>query len=517
MIYDASTLPSPLRMRADLIVIGSGPGGATVAATAAQAGLKVVVLEAGAFIPPSSMVQREELMLPHLLAANGSRTTEDRGLRIHQGRALGGSAVHNTNLCKRIPLEILREWLNSRGLEHLSEARWADLYDRVEADLSVTAIPEAMWSVHNRILARGAAALGWRHGGLHHNRTGCLGSGFCELGCAYDAKNNAAKVYVPRAVDAGADFLCHAVAMAVLHDRGRVQGVRGAIVAPRTRQMLGAFIVEAPRVCVSASATGTPAILKRSEIEDISGMTGRTLKAHPAVVAAGDFEEEVRAWEGIPQSVECTELLDFSRAHRGGEPPPGTRVWIVPAFAHPVGTATMMPGIGAEHRNLMGRYGHLAVLTAMLHDRTPGRVKPRGELDLTIDLTPDAADRAELGRGLVACTRLLLAAGARRVVIPTDPPIEVHDDRDLDQLAQLAEEPGRLDLVAVHPMGSVAMGDDPEFAPVDSRGRHYGLAGLWVGDGSLFPTSIGVPPQISIYAMGLHVGEDIASGGGMDR
>jgi choline dehydrogenase-like flavoprotein len=329
------------------------------------------------------------------------------------------------------------------------------------------------------------------------------------LGCAYDAKNNAAKVYIPRAVRAGADVLTHAQVMAVLHDRGRVQGVRGAALEPRTGRTLGAFIVEAPRVCLSASATGTPAILKRSEVPDASGQAGRTLRTHPAVVVAGEMDEEIRAWEGIPQSVECTEHLDFTRAHAGSQPPPGSRIWIVPAFAHPVGTATMMPGIGAAHRTLMTSYPRLAVLTAMLHDRTPGRVRPQGELDLSIALRPDAQDRAELALGLQAAARLLLAAGARRVVVPTDPPIELRDERGLGALASLLDEPGRIDLMAVHPMGSVAMGDDPETAPVDSRGRHRGLDGLWVGDGSLFPSSIGGPPQLSIYALGHHVGEDI--------
>jgi choline dehydrogenase-like flavoprotein len=519
VIHDASTLPLPLRLRADLCVVGSGAGGSAAAMAAAEAGLSVLVVEGGAYVPPSAMTQREEQMLPQLLQEHAGRTTRDRAVRIHQGRCLGGSTVHNTNLCRRIPPQILREWQRTRGLTHLTPGVWNSLYAEVEAALGVAPIPEAQWNRHNRLLAEAARALGWRWNGLSHNRTGCIGSGFCELGCAYDAKNNAAKILVPRAIRAGAEFLTCCQAVRVLHDGRRASGVEGVVLDPRSREPLGTVRVDAERVCVAGSATATPALLLRSRVPDPSQRTGRSLRIHPAVVAAGVFDEAVRAWEGIPQSVECTEFLDFDAAHPeptlppGSSPPPGSRTWILSAFAHPVGTATMVPGTGAEHMRNMRSYAHLAVVTALLHDRSEGRVRPRGELGLSIDYWPDEADRRELILGLRACVDLLFAAGARRVLLPTDPPMELspHDERGVVDRLEL--RPGLMDLNAVHPMGTVPMGDDPRSAPVDSRGCHHRLAGLWVADGSLFPSSIGGPPQLSIYALGLHVGRAIAAAG----
>jgi choline dehydrogenase-like flavoprotein len=216
------------------------------------------------------------------------------------------------------------------------------------------------------------------------------------------------------------------------------------------------------------------------------------------VVAAGDFDEPVRAWEGIPQTYECTELLQLDRED-------GHRVWIVPAFAHPAGTATMLPGHGAPHRALMQRYAHLAVLTAMIHDRTRGEVRPDGDLRLRIDYWPDEDDRHELLLGLHACVSLLFAAGARRVMVPGRPPRVLDRGDPFDDLLSLPLVSGSMDLTAVHPMASVPMGEVPS-AAVDSEGRHRHLRGLWIADGSLFPTSLGVPPQLSIYALGLHVG-----------
>ncbi|HLM73480.1 MAG TPA: GMC family oxidoreductase N-terminal domain-containing protein, partial [Polyangiaceae bacterium] len=189
MIFDASTLPLPLRLKADLCVIGSGPGGAMAAMVAAEKGLSVVLLEAGELLTPADMVQREEVMFPLLYWEGGGRTTKDRGIHVHQGRGLGGSSLHNLNLCKRIPPQVLARWREARGLSHLPPETWDALYREVEALLAISEVPRSMWNRHNLALEAGCRELGWAGAGLAHNRTGCIGSGFCEVGCSYDAKN----------------------------------------------------------------------------------------------------------------------------------------------------------------------------------------------------------------------------------------------------------------------------------------------------------------------------------------
>ena len=498
MIVDAHTLGSPLQLQADVCVVGSGPGGSTAAMVAAEAGLDVLVLEAGAFIPPSAMTQREEEMLPQLLWANGGRTTLDKAVRIHQGRGVGGSSLHNINLCKRIPDVLLDEW----GLEHLPPTAWHRLYDEVEAMLQVSSVPETLWSPHNRMLQRGTDALGWEGGGLSHNRSGCVGSGFCLLGCAWDAKNNALTVCVTRLVAAGGRVLTHARAVRVLHDGDRVTGVSGRILDPVTRQPIGDLEVRCDRVVLAASATGTPALMERSSLPGPG--VGEGLRIHPALVAAGDFEEPIEAWRGIPQTYECTEFLNLDAVHGPGadRDAVGNRSWIVTAFAHPVGCATMLPGFGQGHLERMQRYPHLGVLTAMIHDLTAGRVRPSGDLGVRIHYWPNEADRRELLFGLERCCELLFAAGASVVHIPTDPVTTLQPGQPfpIDEL-----ERWQLDVTAVHPMSSVPMGGPA----VDATGAHRALQGLWISDGSLFPTSIGMPPQLSIYALGLHVGRQL--------
>jgi choline dehydrogenase-like flavoprotein len=504
VIFDASTCALPLKLSTDLVVVGSGAGGMAAAMAAAEAGVRTLVVEGGEYVTSKDMSQREEQMFPKLLQVGGNQSSTDRAVKIHQGRGVGGSTLHNLNLIKRIPEAIRAEWTRTRGLDHLPASRWAELYEELEELLRVNAVPREQWNRNNLLLEKACRELGWKGGGLMHNRSGCVNAGFCEIGCRYNAKNNAFKVLLPRLLGAGGEVLTNCVAVRVVHGGGAARGVEAVAIDPATRQILGEVEITAKRVCLSASATGTAALLLRSAVPDPSGETGNTLRIHPAVIAAGDFEEPVKAWEGIPQSYECTEFLELDKLD-------GHRTWVLPVFAHPVGTATMVPGYGAAHRALMERYPHLGVLTAMIHDLTPGEVRPKGKLGLSIEYWPDEADRAELSLGMWACAKALFAAGAQRVLIPFRTPRMLEPGDDLQWLKTMPIEKGELDVVAVHPMSSVPMGDDPKRAPVGSDGKHHHVHNLWVADGSLFPSSIGVPPQLSIYAMGLHVGRSLAA------
>jgi choline dehydrogenase-like flavoprotein len=514
VIYRSCDLDLPARFKVDVCVVGSGAGGGMAAMALAESGASVLILESGDYVPHTVMNQREAHMFPSLFQDNGSRTNKSKTVKVHQGRGLGGSTLHNLNLCARIPPPVRAEWRRDHGLGHLPTPVWDALYDEVEEMLGVGPVAIERRSRHNRILQAGCEALGWRGGGHRHNRTGCLGSGFCEVGCAYDAKNNSMKVPIPRALAAGAEALVLAQAVRIVFARGRVRGIEAVAIDPVSLEVRGTIEVACDRVVLAASATATAALLRRSNVPDPSETTGRSLRVHPAVVAAGDFDEPVYAWQGIPQSYDCTEHLDFEAAHPAdGSPPPdraGMRTWIVPAFAHPLGTATMMPGMGRAHHSLMERYAHMAVLTAMVHDHTQGTVTPLGDRGLTIQYEPVPADERELLFGLKACAQLLFAAGAKRVFIASDPPRILEKPHELASLSDFDRASGRMDVTAVHPMGSVPMGDDPTTHAVGSDGKHHHLDGLWVADGSLFPTSIGVPPQISIYTMGLHVGRAVA-------
>jgi len=485
----------------DVVVCGGGAGGSMAARELARAGLEVVLLEEGGDHEPAGFTQREDEMIPELFQELGGRRTEDLAILVLSGRGLGGSTIHNTNLCKRIAPEILARWRDEHGLRGLTDAALAPLFAEVEQLLSVTQIPQARVNAANAIMQRGIERLGFRGGRLSHNRDErCIGSGFCELGCAYDGKLNARRLLIPQAVAAGATVYTDARVDRFRVERGQLRDVRATLTDGRGNAR-GTLSVRANAICLAGSAIGSAALALRSELHDPHAQLGRGLRIHPGAAVVGVFDERVDAWRGIPQSVDCTELLDL-------RPGSDKRVWIVPSFAHPVGAAALVPGFGPSLFREMRRYSHLVALAAMVHDETEGRVT----LDdgrVRIAYEPNEADRAQLALGARGAARILMAAGAREVMVPAMPAITIRSERDLDQLLPSRFAPHDAKLTAVHPMGTLRMGSDPATSVVDERGRHHTMRSLYVVDGSLFPTSIGGPPQIGIYTLALKVARSV--------
>ncbi|MDP9033742.1 MAG: GMC family oxidoreductase [Myxococcota bacterium] len=491
------TLGSGGPLDVDAVVVGAGAGGSIATRELARAGLRVVALEAGGHWKADEFDQREDRMLLRLFEDAAGRTTEDRAIRVLQGRGIGGSTIHNTNLCKRTPDDILELWQKRYGVAGATARDLRASFEAIERDLSVSEMTPPMCNANNDVLRLGCEALGWRGGRLHHNRVGCVGCGFCELGCAYDAKQNATKIVLPQAVEAGARVAYDVEAVRVLHDGRAVTGVR-ARAHDRRGAPTSEFDLRSRIVVLSASAIGSAALACRSGVPDPHRQLGRGLRLHPGAFVAGRFEREIAGWHGIPQSYECTE-------HLSHEPGSDKRVWIVPAFAHPIGAAASLPGFGAAHMASMRAYPNLAVLTAMVHDETSGDVSVDADASTVVRYAMTERDRQQLAFGLRACARLLLAAGAREVTIPGMGGRRLTRSAELDALDLSFVRPHAVPLTSVHPMGAMRMGEDPSNSVVRSTGEHHQLRGLFVADGSLFPTSIGGPPQISIYAFALHL------------
>ncbi len=471
--------------RCDVVVVGTGAGGAMAARELARRGLEVIALEGGAYHRARDFSQREDEMLGALYQDAGARATDDLAIRVLQGRGVGGSTVHNTNLCKRIPDALLGRW----ALPGWSPVDLAPHYAATERELGVRPMGPAEENAHNGLFRRGCEALGWRGGYLSHNRDGCRQSGFCELGCSFDAKLNALRVLAPQAVRAGATIYADTRVDRVRVEGGHAVGVSATLLGEGGRPR-GRMTVHSRAVVLAASATASQALCERSAIADPRGRGARSLRLHPGVAVAGVFPAEVRAWQGIPQSYECTEWLSFDAGS-------DRRAWLVPAFAHPVGTAAFLSVAPSQHAKIMSLYPRLCVVAAMIHDESGGRAYAEDER-VRIDYELTAGDRAQLALGMDKAARVLFAAGAERVLLPFARAIEVGRAADLPPA--LARGVRALDpsLVSVHPHGSLPMGADAR-SPLDPEGRHRSTRGLWVADGSIFPTSIGVPPQLSIY------------------
>jgi choline dehydrogenase-like flavoprotein len=506
MIEKGRDLSAGRTLSADVVVVGTGAGGARAASELARRGARVVALEEGPALESRDMSQLEDEMMAKLYQERGARATSDLAIRVIGGRCVGGSTVHNINLCKRLPAEVLELWAAKYAVSGASEAELRPVFESVERDLSVRPIPEDARNPNNRLLERAVQELGWRGGPLAHNREGCQRIGFCEIGCPYDSKQNAAKVLIPDAIYHGAHVIADARVTRVEHDGREVRGVVASALDAGGRPR-AELRVQAPVVVLAGSAIGSAALALQSRLPDPHDRLGRGLRMHPGVAVAGLFDERIEGWKGIPQSYECTEWLDLSE---GSE----RRIWITTAFAHPIGAAVVLPGFGQAHRQWMLRYPNIAVLTAMIHDESSGRVRLKSDGRPKIDYSLEDGDIHQLALGIRACARLLFAAGARRVLVPSIPPLELERPDQVESIPEAAARPHAIGMAAVHPMGTLAFGDDPKRAVVRSSGEHHQLRGLFVLDGSLFPTSIGGPPQIPIYTLARHLTRHVAERAG---
>lgn len=490
-------LRADLTLHAEVCVIGTGAGGAAALARLAELGVAVVAIEAGGHPTAVDFNQRELDMLPLLYQEAGLRATSDKAIGILQGRGVGGSTLHNTGLVYPPPSGIVQRWREEHGLQ--LDAPTMDRHIASAMDtLHATPIPAEQINPNNAMLQRGAEALGWDFRVALHNREECCGCGYCMLGCAYNRKYNAALTYLPRATAAGVPVLADAVARRIEGPSGTRRVVCDLL--GRTGRPTGCrATIEAPVVLVAAGALDSPALLLRSRIG--GDRIGRGLRLHPAALVAAVFPESVAAWRGLPQAVIIEEFATFMTTGRHG-------FIFIPIAGWPGLTAALVPGIGERHRAIMRDYRRLASAAVLLHDETAGRVSAARDGRPVARYWPDAEDRAELVRGIRALARLYLAAGASRVHLPFADTPPVHTERDLDDALTLGRPvPHRFSLNSVHPQGSCPLGRRRHGSAVDPYGEVWGERGVFVCDTSVFPTSVGVPPQVTTMAMARAVAE----------
>lgn len=491
-----------LEIETDVCVIGSGAGGAVVAAALAERGARVVVVEEGDYLSGQQFNQREDLMLRALFQERGGRSTHDRSITILQGRGVGGSPVHNTCLAFRAPAPVLEGWAKSSGLESLSPEEMARFYEHIERAVDVKPILEREVNAHNRVLLDAMRRLHWRGGLAHHNRTECLECGFCELGCAYDRKNNTLKVWIPRAVRAGARVFSQCrvdrLTMEGAGSTQRCRGVTGVIVKGPAEEAAGTFRLRAHRTIVAAGAIHTPILLRRSGV----ARAGEALFLHPAVAVGGLFPHPLDSWAGLPQSVYCDEFGPLDA------PPDETEFLLLHSFAHPIGTAVNLAGFGTQHRAMMRRYRHMAAITPMvLHDQPAlARVDEDRSGRPRIRYQLSQLDIERLRHGSARAAEALFAAGALEVSLPGTSGRLYARLEDAQRAArQLDLAPLTAQVLSTHPQGTCPMGPPERGGVVDGHGAPHGTEGLWVVDASIFPGSLGAPPQITIMALALRL------------
>lgn len=486
----ASDLPLDETLECDVVVVGTGAGGAVVAKELAERGVAVLLVEEGEYHQRSEL-SRRSIPATQMLYRDAGLTgvVGNCVIPIPIGKSVGGSTTINSGTCFRVPEWISDQWTRELGLSELSLEKLAPYYEKVERTLDVGPSTKEARGPVSDVIGKGCEALGYSHFPVRRNAPDCDGQGVCQWGCPTDAKKSMNVSYVPLALQRGAQLITGLKVTQVLTERGRAVGVRGRALPD------GRYVeVRARGVIIACGALLSPVLLLKNGLANKSGQVGRNLSIHPATSVSAVFDHPIRGFEHVPQGHGVDQL------HRDG-------ILMLGASAPIDMGATMFPFLGERYVELMEQYANVASFGVMVEDGPNGRILlgPGGRPLALYNLGKH--ERRLLARGSAAIARIFRAAGAKASYTEIRGFDELVTDADIDRLENATPRGYDLTMVAFHPLGSCRMGKDPATSVVDPYYESHDVPGLYVVDGSVVPTSIAVNPQLTIMALATRAGE----------
>ncbi len=496
-ILDYGDYATERTFSADVVVVGTGAGGAVVGAELAEAGRDVIFVEEGAYVPTASFNPYTTESIPRLYRdAAATVILGNPPIPYVEGRAVGGSTVINGGMAYRTPERVLDEWVKLTGSTDLGPKALEPLFERVEARVSAREQLDLSVGQDSRMMTEGAKAMGWRYTTNRRNQEACVGANNCGLGCPTGAKQSTLVSYMPRAIEAGARCLTQIRIERLLIESGRCVGVVGHAIDPDTRRGTREIVIRARAVVVACGAVQTPFLLLKHRLGRSSKQLGKNFLCHPNAKVLAVYPREIEGWKGVSQNTQIREFHDDG-------------ILMAENFVAPGILAAYLPYHGQRAWELMQRYNQMVLSGVLVEDSSSGTVS-RSLFGLPIvryDITP--LDHARFKRGVRLLAEMHFAMGAEFVVLPFFNQHFAYSPDDLAQIDELQTDPSTLELFTPHLMGTCRMGSRPSDSVVDLSGEVWELPGCYVADASLFPTAIGVNPQITIMALATRVAERI--------
>ena len=510
-VIDASALAQETTLEADVVIIGTGAGGGTSAEILANAGLRVLLVEEGSLKTSSDFKNDEAKAYAELYQEGAARATADAGIGILQGRTVGGTTTVNWTSSFRTPDQTLAHWAEAHDVKGLDNASMAPWFARMEERLGI-----APWAVppnaNNDVIRLGCEKLGYHWKVIPRNVRGCWNLGYCGTGCPTNAKQSMLVTTLPAALEKGAVLVHSARAERLVFEGDRVSEVECRAMDATLSQPSGQRLrLRGRHIVLSGGGINNPALLLRSKAPDPHQRVGKRTFLHPVNLTLAQYDRDIHGYYGAPQSI----YSDHFQWDQGTTGPVGYKLEVPPM--QPSMTSTLMGGFGLQHLHHMASLPQSNILLALLrdgfHEQSQGgsvALRDNGDplLDYPVtDYLWDGVRRAFLSMG-----EIQFAAGARAVM-----PSHAHGRLSTswadyqEQVAGLSYRLHDVRLASAHVMGGCAMGEDPTRAVVNSQGRHHQLENLSIIDGSLFPTSIGANPQLSVYGLAARLASQLAS------
>jgi choline dehydrogenase-like flavoprotein len=491
----------PTSITCDVAIIGSGAGAGITAELLTKAGLKIVIIEEGQLKSSSDFKQREPEAYASLYQEAAGRQTKDKGITILQGRSVGGTTTVNWTSSFRTPAATLKFWQEQFGLTDYNPEALAPYFQQAEQRLNI-----APWQTapneNNELLRRGAAKLGIKAEVIPRNVKGCYNLGSCGMGCPTNAKQSMLVTTIPFALDGGATLLVETRAEKFEISNGRIQSLSCIAVKPNATPVNTAGTatqIIAKHYVLAGGSINSPALLMRSGAPDPHKRLGTRTFLHPVAITTAVMANNVSAWDGAPQSIYSDHFLN-TQAIDG---PIGFKLEVAPL--HPVFFGANLPGFGEKQAQLFRQYPHANVMLALMRDgfhdqAVGGKVELRGNGSPLLDypLTDYLMDGAR--RSMLAMAEIQFEAGAKTVYPGHEMGTGTTTWADTKAaINALPMKPLLTKIGSAHVMGGCGLAADDKRGVTRPDGVHWQLDNLSIHDGSLFPTSIGANPQLSIY------------------
>jgi choline dehydrogenase-like flavoprotein len=490
-VIDGRHAEEDLDVECEVVVVGSGAGGAACAYELASRGRAVLIVEEGDFHRREQLAGRTQPMVKKLYRDQGlTIAIGNSGIPVFAGRAVGGTTIINSGTCYRAPERTFRRWREQLGLAWYSGETMAPYYARVESMLRVERARFELTGGVGRVIARGAERLGMHHRPVDRNAPDCDGQGVCCFGCPTGAKRSTDVSYVPAALERGAQLVTAAHVDGIEVVAGRARGITARLGSGKRLR------VRADAVVVAGGALMNPLLLREARVLQGTPAVGKNLTIHPACKTIARFDETIDMAGAIPQGYAIEDFAEEGIMFEGGSVPLEV-------------LAISVPWVGRRLVDLLAQYRHLAVFGFMVEDASRGEVRPGLRGSPLIRYSLSSADVARMQRATAIMCEVYLAAGATRVYPMLPEMEELSTLAEVNRLRTLRLTPSSFDVTAYHPLGTCRMGTDPETSVVGPDFETHEVERLFVADGSVLSGPLGVNPQMTIMSMALKAGETI--------
>ena len=494
MIIEPKNITEDKTLEADICIIGSGAGGAMSAFKLANKH-SIIMLEKGPNVTGKDFNQHESESLKKLYQVQGALTTKDASVRILQGRCLGGSTTINWMSSFRTPDHVLEQWVQEFGLEDFQQKYMDPQFSYIEKRMSVHPVKDDEHNPQNRIIFEGAKKLGIHAGTISNNSVNCIGCGHCGVGCYYDAKQDMRQTFLQDALTTNnitiytgteaekIDYISKDEQIVTAATLGREYGTPSRILK-----------IKSKRLIVSGSAIWTPIVFQKSKLTKNETL-GKYLSIHPVTLAFGLFDRVIDPSYGIPQSAYSHEYINMDGKGYG--------FWLEVPPVQPMMAGVNYPGMGVERYELMKNMRNSGILLVLVRDganhKSNGEVKwSRGRVNLTYKLCKE--DKNHLLKGLDNALEVLFAAGAKETYTMHTQSTVMKTPADIAKIHKLKSGPNQLSLFSAHPLGTARLGTDPKKSVVGPTLEMHDYPGIYIADGSIIPTALGVNPMITILS-----------------